>query len=144
LANYSIVIDANLAVFSVLNTPYSIQASKVLTHFYELNADFYAPMLWWIETTSVIHGYLFEGLIKESQAEEALELLLIDLEVQPVEGLFRSAFQWASRLRQKAAYDGFYLAAAEHLGAELWTADKSLVNNALQIDIPWVHWMGEI
>ena len=56
----------------------------------------------------------------------------------------RIAFDWATRLRQKGAYDGFYLAAAEQLGAELWTADQALVNNALQVGVSWVRWMGEL
>ena len=56
----------------------------------------------------------------------------------------RSAFDWATRLRQKSAYDGFYLAAAEQLGIELWTADQALVNNARQVGANWVHWMGEL
>ena len=38
----------------------------------------------------------------------------------------------------------FYLAAAEQLGAELWTVDQALVNNAQQIGASWVHWMVEV
>jgi hypothetical protein len=30
------------------------------------------------------------------------------------------------------------------MGAELWTADQVLVNNAQQIGASWVHWMGEV
>jgi predicted nucleic acid-binding protein len=58
--------------------------------------------------------------------------------------LRQAALSWATRLHQKAACDGFYLAAAEQLGAELWTADQALANNARQLGASWVHWMGEI
>jgi len=141
---YSTVIDANLAIYSVLNTPHTAQAIKTLTRLHELNAWFYAPRLWWYEITSVIHTYQFFGLLSEEQSLEALDLLFTGMEIQPVEELYESAFRWASRLHQKAAYDGFYLAAAEQLGAELWTADKSLMINARQNDAQWVHWMGEV
>jgi predicted nucleic acid-binding protein len=101
-----------------------------------------APWLWWSEITSVLHRYSFEGLISEETAYTALNLLG-DLSVQPVEVPTRAAFDWATRLRQKPAYDGFYLAAAEKMGAEFWTADRVLANNAHQIGAGWVHWMGE-
>ena len=103
-----------------------------------------APGLWWFEVTSVIHQYRFANLITEAIAFQALELLTTGLGVQQVDVSIRAAFDWATRLHQKAAYDGFYLAAAEQLGAELWTADRALVNNAQQIEASWVHWMGEV
>lgn len=142
--NSSVVIDANLAVFSVLKTPHSPLATRVMEHLAQKGAQPFAPGLWWYEVTSVIHRYRFTGLVSDSTAYAALELLTITLGIQSVDVPVRSAFDWASRLRQKSAYDGFYLAAAELLGTELWTADQSLFNNARQVGISWVHWMGEM
>jgi predicted nucleic acid-binding protein len=138
-----VVIDANLAIYSVLNTPQSIQAAEAQAYFQRQQASLFAPLLWWFEVTSVIHRYFFDKLITASVAIEALDILFSDLAVEPVENLYRSAFDWASRLQQKAAYDGFYLAAAEHLGAELWTADQALGKRARQLGVSWVRWMGE-
>jgi predicted nucleic acid-binding protein len=142
--NSSVVVDANLAVFSVLNTPHSAAAVRVLDYFAQRGYEPFAPGLWWYEVTSVIHRYNFAGIIPDVVAFKALELLTVSMGVQHVDVSARTAFDWATRLRQKAAYDGFYLAAAEQLGAELWTADQALVNNARQIGASWVHWMGEI
>ncbi len=139
----SVVIDASLAVAGVLNTPYSAAAARAMDHLAQGGSVLFAPGLWWCEVTSVIHRYRFANLITEAIAYQALELLTASLGVQPVEVSARSAFDWATRLRQKAAYDGFYLAAAEQLGAELWTADQALANNAQQIGASWVHWMEE-
>ena len=86
------------------------------------------------------------GKITESEAQKAL-IILDQMQIRLIPddlNLRQAALDWATRLRQKAAYDGFYLAAAEQLGAELWTADRTLANNADQIGIKWVHWMGEI
>lgn len=139
----SVVLDANLAVYSVLRTPHSPPAARVLERLAHAGAQLYAPRLWWFEVTSVIHKNLFAGQISDKVAYIALNLVTLGLGVQPVDVQARSAFDWATRLRQKAAYDGFYLAAAEQLGSELWTADQALVNNALQVGASWVHWMGE-
>ena len=140
----SVVIDASLAVFSVLNTQQSTAAARVMEHLAHRGDVLFAPGLWWFEVTSVIHHYRFANLISEATAFQALELITAGLGVQQVDVSIRSAFDWATRLHQKAAYDGFYLAAAEQLGAEMWTADRALVNNAHQVGASWVHWMGEI
>lgn len=139
----SVIVDANLAVYSVLNTPHSSIAARTLQQLNQRGVQLCAPSLWWCEVTSVIHRYHFAGLISDSTAYAALELLTVELGVQPIDVKARVAFDWATRLRQKAAYDGFYLAAAEQMGAELWTADQALVNNARQAGAAWVHWMGE-
>jgi predicted nucleic acid-binding protein len=142
--NSSAVVDANLAVFSVLKTPHSLDAARVMEQLANNGSQLYAPGLWWYEVTSVIRRYRFTGLVSDSTAYSALEILTIELGIQQVDVTARSAFDWATRLRQKVAYDGFYLAAAEKLGTELWTTDQSLFNNARQIGVCWVRWTGEV
>ena len=141
--NSSVVIDANLAVYSVLKTSHSPMATRVMEQLAQTGSQPCAPSLWWYEVTLVIHRYHFAGLVSDSIAYTALELLTVELGVQHIDVAVRAAFDWATRLRQKAAYDGFYLATAEQLGAELWTANQALVNNARQVGANWVHWMGE-
>jgi len=48
----------------------------------------------------------------------------------------RLAFVWTRRLKRAVAYDSFYLALAESLGCDLWTADQRLHH---AVDAPWVH-----
>ena len=70
----------------------------------------------------------------------ALLALAHDLDIQtidPDQQQRQRAFEWTVRLKRAAAYDSFYLAAAETLGCELWTADRRLVNAANQ---PWVKY----
>ena len=57
--------------------------------------------------------------------------------------LCERAFDWATRLNQLPVYDSFFLALAEKLDAEFWTADRRLVNGARQVGVEWVHWVGE-
>jgi predicted nucleic acid-binding protein len=139
----AVIIDASLAIFSVLNLPQSETAAQSLSLLANQGYQFHAPGLWWHEVTSVIHRYHYAGAITDHIAYQALDLLTVAFEVQLVNVSYRNAFNWATRLRQKAAYNGFYLAAAEQLEAEMWTADRELANNARQLGAGWVHWMGE-
>jgi predicted nucleic acid-binding protein len=146
MKNSTIVVDANLAVFTVVDTDMSLSAARAWEKLLSDGAELYAPGLWIYETTSVIRKYLALGNILEEEAKEALGILA-QMQIQFVPDdlrLRQSALNWAARLRQKTAYDGFYLAAAEQIGAELWTADQALANNARQVGAGWVHWMGEI
>ncbi len=146
MKNSIIVVDANLAVFTVVVAPLSTLATHVWTELLSSGASFHAPVLWVYETTSVIRRYWASGVITEDEAGEALSLL----DQMPIHfviedfRLRQAALSWADRLHQKAAYDGFYLAASEHLRADFWTADQALANNARQKGANWVHWMGEV
>jgi predicted nucleic acid-binding protein len=144
MMNSPIIVDADLSVLSYVKTPQTVMARRAMEEIARRGHTLYAPGLWWFEITSVIHRYLYMRLISAQASYHILELLTIHLGVQRVEVPMRSAFDWATRLHRKAAYDGFYLAAAEQLGAELWSGDQSLVNNARETGITWIHWMGEV
>jgi predicted nucleic acid-binding protein len=139
------VVDAGLAIFTVLNTPQSEAAARVWENLLRDRIRLHAPCLWRYEVTSVIRKYLIDGLLTPDEAERALETALA-LSVNFAEeddALCRSALRWADQLGQRAAYDGFYLALAERLAAPLWTSDKRLANNAKKIGANWVRWMGD-
>ena len=76
-----------------------------------------------------------------SEAEARLETLArlgVQL-VPPTPELDRLALRWAGRLGQTVAYDAHYLALAETLGCDFWTADRRLAEAA---GVSWVHWIG--
>ncbi len=93
------------------------------------------------ELTSALSKGVPFGALTEGKAEHALQLLR-DLGVQlvpPDRAQVDRAFIWTRRLNRAAAYDSFYLALAEELGSDLWTADRRLVN---AVDLPWVRLAG--
>jgi predicted nucleic acid-binding protein len=140
------VVDAGLAIFIVLDTPGSAAASRLLKYLLEKQISLYAPHLWHYEVISVIHKYLFDKIIEPEEAEAALATafnLSVNLVDDEDESLCRAAFRWATLLKQRAAYDGFYVALAEKLGAELWTSDEKLANNTRQLGVNWVRWIGK-
>jgi predicted nucleic acid-binding protein len=108
-------------------------------------AALFAPTLLGYEIVTALRKAVVAEMITPDEASDAIGSLL-DLDVQmvpPTRDLHDSALQWSERLRQKAAYDAQYLALAEQMGAEFWTADQRLANGAQQTGATWVHWIGE-
>ena len=142
----AVVIDAGVGVCSALDVPLSEATGRAWNEWRQVKAEIYAPQLWRYEVTSVIRKALALGDLEADEAQDGLDTALA-LEVALVaadDELCRSAFRWAARLRQNAAYDGFYLALAERLGANFWTTDKRLVNATRQAGVAWAHWIGEL
>ncbi len=100
-----------------------------------------APMLWVVEAISAIRASVYLGRVSLEAGQRAVDDLLdLGIETVPLDAtLCRLAFEWAARLGQSKAYDGFYLALAEREGAELWTGDRRLANRAQQAGATWVR-----
>ncbi|MDI7276171.1 MAG: type II toxin-antitoxin system VapC family toxin [Anaerolineae bacterium] len=136
-----IVIDANLALALVVPLPYSERATALMESWRISRAELYIPALWEYEVASALRKAVSLGLLTPERAELALgHLLRLGLErVDPELGLHREALRWAARLGETVACDAQYLAVAEHVGAELWTADRRLVDQARRQGAPWVR-----
>jgi predicted nucleic acid-binding protein len=146
LDNSSAVIDANIAIYALIATNQTQSALSLLEGFQAQRMGLYAPGLWVSEVASGIRKYLHAKLITPEIAEEALSNIFelgVSL-MNETPAICKSASRWATRLNQMAVYDGFYLAVAEDLDAPLWTADKRLANNANQIGVSWVNWLGDL
>ncbi len=141
-----IVIDANIGIHTVLETPLSDLVAATWDLWRQKKAEIFAPTLWLNEVASVIHRTYSMGEISEDAALEALDTAFeLDLEWIPeTPEICKGAFNWASKLGQFAAYDGFYLALAEKLDIEFWTLDRRLANRSKQIGVDWVHLASDI
>jgi predicted nucleic acid-binding protein len=139
------VVDANLSVALVLPTPYSAKAQVLWERWSAQAADVFAPDLWAYEITSALRKAMSITGMPFPEAETHLETLMrlgVQL-VPPTLELDRLALQWAEHLGQTVAYDAHYVALAERLGCELWTADRRLAGSA-GAEVPWVHYIDEI
>jgi len=136
------VVDANLTIALVLATPYSVQAQALWERWGTEAVQVYAPDLWAYEITSALRKAMSLTGMSLSEAEMYLETLAclgVQL-VPPTPELDRLALRWAGRLGQAVAYDAHYLALAEVLGCDFWTADRRL---AAAAGVSWVHWIGQ-
>ena len=135
------MIDASLAIKAVLPNPLQAQCQALLVH---LSSDqLNAPGLWIYETTSALTKAVFFGDITAEEGRTALnQVNALGVQIAPMDsGQSFQAFEWTLRLKRAAAYDSFYLALAESLSCDLWTADRRLKN---AVSLPWVRWVEEI
>lgn len=139
-----LVIDANVAVKSILSATDSLGAfwEKVDRE----NITPCAPRLWLSETASAIRSLVSQKALSPDEAEDVLRTihgLRIEI-IDEDEELSLRALELAGKLGQSKAYDVFYLALAEKLVAEFWTADERLFNRCRkELKLNWVHWIGE-
>ena len=141
----SVVVDANLVAATVLPLPYSDLAMKRITAWKRDSVELLAPLLLEYEVIAVLRKAVVIGLLTNDLAGEAMRKIL-DLDIQcvpPTLALHERALHWAERLGHTKTYDAHYVALAEQWQAELWTADRRLVNGAHQAGVTWLHWVGE-
>jgi predicted nucleic acid-binding protein len=138
-----LTIDASLTFKLTVPNLDQERYERLLTNWRRDGYQLCAPTLWAYEMTSALTKMNHFGIVSRARCQELLAntfQLGVEL-VAPSESLARRAFDWTIRLNRIAAYDSFYLAVAESLGCELWTADRRLSN---AVDEDWVRFAGKI
>lgn len=140
-----VVIDASIALALIVPVPYSPCAAQQFRTWKEAGAEILVPALWEYEVVSGLRKAIVVGALTAEEATAGLQMILaLNIEaVMPTLAHHQRALSWAERLGQRVAYDASYMALAEEVHAEFWTADKRLVNGAQQMGATWVRWIGE-
>lgn len=136
------IIDASLVVKAILPNPENTACREVLSRLDGVQLA--APALWVYEITSTFAKAVHFGQLTEEEGRAAL-IQAFALGVQiifPDETQSLLAYQWTLKLNRAAAYDSFYLAIAEALEAEFWTADQRLFRSLEAQGLKWMHWSG--
>ena len=130
----NIVLDANLIASLVLPLPYSETATSRILAWKRQQVTCAAPALWSYEVSTVLRKALVAGYLPSAQLDFALKHIwrINILDVPATFELQQQALAWAERLGQSRTYDSAYLAAAEALQSEFWTADRRLAKSAQQ------------
>ena len=137
----NVVLDANLIASLVLPLPYSQIATTQMLAWKRQKVTFAAPALWSYEVSTVLRKALVAGHFPANQLDFALaQIWRINVRDVPATlELQNQTFIWAERLGQSKTYDSAYLAVAEALQSEFWTADRHLAQAAWQAGAAWVH-----
>jgi predicted nucleic acid-binding protein len=139
-----VVIDASLAVKAIL--PHAGQAAYQRLVSGLAGRQLAAPALWMYEVANAFTRLVHAGQLTPAEGRAVLaQALRLDIAlIAPDEAQSLPAFEWTLRLGRAAVYDSYYLALAETLQAEFWTADRRLAN-ALQDQRPdWFHLADEV
>lgn len=125
-----VVVDASLAIKWVLKEPYADEALVLASEWAATETRPVAPCLLLVEATNVLHRRAALGHISPSQAKQLLAALLnMGIEVRESPQIHLRALKIAQELQMPAVYDTHYLALADILGCDLWTADERFFNS---------------
>ena len=139
------VVDANIAVNTITRMTDSL--SQFWDRVDREQITPCAPRLWLSETATAIRWRVVIKEISSEEAEQALrDIHALRFEIMDEdEELSLRALEWAGKLGQSKAYDAFYLALAEKLVADFWTADERLANRCRKdLKLKWVHSISEL
>ncbi|MEA5512317.1 type II toxin-antitoxin system VapC family toxin [Crocosphaera sp. UHCC 0190] len=102
------------------------------------NTVIVAPTLIMYEVSNGIYRYQKAGQITQDEAESLLNSALnLGIQFYGDSNLHQEALKLANLYNLSATYDAHYLALAQRLQVELWTADKRLFNT-VSPSLSWV------
>ena len=143
MTNSWVCVDANIVLKLVLQEADSDKAYCLWNTWLDQRYRPVAPYLFPIELTSVLRKYVYRGVISAAYGRDALDsALAFNVTLLTFSSLSQCAWQLAEKLNRPTAYDAHYLALAELLHCDFWTADRRLYNAAAAL--PWIHVLDEI
>ena len=138
-----VVVDASLAVKWLVREEDSPGAHAMLAVWDREEQQLAAPHLLRFEVTNALHRRVARGELAVHEAAALAEDLFSDFDFDTTPHLHTRALELASELGQGAVYDSHYLALAESLGCELWTADERFYRAAGTV-FDSVHSLSEV
>ena len=143
MASHIVVVDSGILLADLLpGEPLQLQARNILIHWKQNNFHLAAPALFHYELVAVMRRSVYQNRITPDKATQLLEqVLTFPVELHFEDTLLKRAFELATIHNRPTAYDSQYLAVAEKLGCEFWTADERLYN-AVHPTLSWVKWLG--
>jgi predicted nucleic acid-binding protein len=124
-----VCVDASLALKLVLPEAESDQIQAQWQRWFEEKTELVAPTLFIFEGISAIRLNVTRKLITTEAAELAFREFLAqtqEVRLMLFPDLHARAWELAKRFKQSQVYDAYYLALAESLDIEFWTADEHL------------------
>ena len=140
----AVVVDANLAFKWLIRENGTDEAFSLRATWESRGTRVTGPDLLSLEVTNVLHRRVLRGDLSTAQAVRLIEALLASgLDLYETSGLHGRAIELAQAMGQGASYDSHYLALAEALDCELWTADERF-QRAASAAFPFVHALSEV
>lgn len=138
-----ICIDAGVSIKQVVPEEYSDRAAALWEHTIEAEWKIIAPALFWFEVTAVLRKKVYRRTLTPAEGELALTTALeANVHIISLPDLHWRAWKLADSFQQPTAYDAHYLALAEALQCDFWTADERLFN-AVKDAASWAKWLGK-
>ena len=138
-----VVVDASLAFKWLVEEENSERATTLARLWDDEGSQPAAPPLMPFEVVNALHRRVLRGELTVGVAADLMQdLMSFGIAFHSTPNLHSRALALASQLDQGAAYDAHYLALAESLGCEVWTADQRFYR-AASSSVDYVRWIGE-
>jgi predicted nucleic acid-binding protein len=140
----NVVVDASIAakwIFAEVDSPV---ANLLRAQWVRQGLQPTAPNWLLCEVANIVLRRVREETVAFPDAQQDFKELVRFIAVRQVDSsLFTRAIEIALQFGQGAVYDAHYLALAEQLDCEYWTADTQFWQ-AVRSDIDRVKWLGQI
>ena len=138
-----VCVDASILIKLVVEEEQSDRASALWDSWVDGGVEIVAPTLFSYEVTATLRKKVHRQLLTLAEGKEAFAAALaVGMTLMAPSGLHERAWELAARFNRPTAYDSHYLALAEMLSCEFWTADQRLFN-AVRDELGWVRWLRE-
>lgn len=140
-----IVIDANILIaFGLADEPLHTQAQQILSVWASAGANLTAPRLFRSEITAVARKAVYQQRLTHEHGRRVLiRLLAYPVALYEDSALLEAAYDLAETFNRPRAYDTQYMALAQRLSCEFWTADERLFN-AVKDRVAGIRWLGNV
>lgn len=139
-----VCIDASLAIKVVVAEPDSDKADALFAHFADQGARLIAPVFFAVETDSILRQKVVvrKELTSEQAEASFAKLVALPIQLLSVSAQRERARELSSKFKLATVYDATYLALAELLGCDFWTADRRLFDG-VRDSLPFVRSLDE-
>ena len=137
-----VVLDASLAVKLFVLEAYTAQARVLALSWRYAGIQLVAPDFMPSEVATAFRKKISEQIITLDGAKQLMTRFCgLKISFRPSWLLHERAIELAEELNQRLAYDSHYLALAESLDCDFWTADEPFYR-AARTPYPRVRWIG--
>lgn len=138
-----VCVDASLAVRWIIPEDYSEQALDLLAFWGQTQTELFAPTHLLYEVNSTLRFLVSQKVISDEIGDGAFSRLRkLRIRLTSRSAIFPLAWKLARELNQPTTYDTVYLALAQMLDCELWTADRKFYH-AVRTQAREVKWIGD-
>lgn len=137
-----IIVDASIAI-KWLNPSEELSnfAEKILQDYLDGKIKLAIPEFFYYEIASGISKAIMRDYITAIEGQKAIDYILqLDIKTYPIPNV-KIVYNIAQSYK-RSIYDSIYIALAQIMGAEFWTADKKLYN-AVSNKLQFVKWIED-
>jgi predicted nucleic acid-binding protein len=144
-----ICVDSSVAAKWIFEEEYQVEAEAIYQEALAASDTIVAPPLLPIEITNIVRQRMRRAkgpgdpLLSLPEARQHLgAFLAFSIQLVSPPELHQRALELSSAFDLPATYDSHYLALAQVLGCDFWTADRNLIS-AVGTKLPFVRWIGD-